>query len=55
MFFCEFCEMFNKTIFQNICERLLWKFSKEYYLIKLQATSLNSVCPCNYIELYRSL
>ena len=51
MFSCKFCKMFNDTIFQNIWERLLWKFSKKYCLIKLQPTSLNSVCPVTILNL----
>ena len=40
-----------QVIFQNIWERLLWKFSKKYCLIKLQPTSLNFVCPVTMLNL----
>ena len=50
MFFCEFCKMLKNTILLNIWERLLWKFFKKYCLIKLQCTSLNSVCPVTILN-----
>ena len=40
-----------QVIFQNIWERLLWKFSKKYCFIKLQPTSLNAVCPVTMLNL----
>ena len=39
-----------QVTFQNISERLLWKFSKQYCLIKLQPTSLNPVCPVTMLN-----